>query len=397
MGLSLCGISHKTAAVEEREIFQLTRAEMMDATERYKQISGAEEAVIVATCNRVEFYQYTPQKSDPLTPVIDFYKERGIDAGDAFRGLGYIRQKTTVARHLFRVASGMESMVLGEDQVFHQLKDAYSAACAVGGPGKILHKIFHQSFQAGKRVRAETQIGKGPRSVPGAALDLLKERFADYSPPGALIIGVNELTNILLEGLMRWEIPVFVANRTLEKAEKLVSAYKAKAIPWEDIKATIPQVGMILSATSSSKPVLSADLFKPRTDPFFIVDLAVPRDVSPEVGKIDGVRLLGLQDIQKYLDHVEYLRSEDLPKADAIIEEKVAEYSTWRAKLRQQSKILKMHRDLNRLRQEELERYKDGFHISEYRALDSFSQALVKNFMRLLPDVLDVEDEPKKS
>ncbi|MBU0520398.1 glutamyl-tRNA reductase [bacterium] len=397
MGLSLCGISYKTASVEDRERFQLRRAELMEATEQYKELSGAAEAVVVSTCNRVEFYQYTPDKSEPLTRVIEFYKQRGINGADTLKELGYVRQKTTVARHLFRVASGMESMVLGEDQVFHQLKEAYSSACAVGGPGKILHKIFHQAFQAGKQVRAETQIGKGPRSVPGAALDLLKERFGDKRPTAALVIGVNELTNILLDGLMRWEIPVYVANRTLAKAEKLVSAYKAKAISLEELCTIIPDVGMIISATSSSQPVLKADHFLPRQGPLYVVDLAVPRDVSPEVGEVEGVRLIGLQDIQKYLDHAEYLRAEDLPKADVIIEEKVSEYSTWRAKLRQQSKILKMHRDLNRLRKEELERFKAGFHISEYRALDSFSQALVKNFMRLLPEVLDDEDEPKKS
>ncbi len=398
MGLSVCGFNHKTANLEEREPFQIIRSETGEATQRYKEISGCEEAVVISTCNRVEFYQYTPEKSEHLPDIIRFYQERGVSDTDKLRDICYCRQKTTVARHVFRVAAGLDSMVLGEDQVFHQLKDAYSAACAVGGPEKILHKVFHMAFQAGKRVRSETNIGAGPRSVSGAALEMLKSRLEGHVPSSVLVCGVNEMTEIILNGLTRWETPVYLANRTPDKAEKLAASFKAKPLPLDNIGDVLPEVEVVFSAISSPDPILLPEHFKDRTaksHPLFLVDLGIPRNISPELGEAPGTVLLDLEDIKRYLEHSESVRAADIPLAEEIIEEQVSEYSTWRAKLRQQDKMLSVHRDLNKLRKAELDRFKEGFHLSEYRALDAFSQALVKNFMRLLPDVLE-SDEGRK-
>jgi glutamyl-tRNA reductase len=399
MGVSVCGFNHKSATVRQREPFQLDRSELMDATQTYKEISGAQEAVVVATCNRVEFYQFTPEKSEQLLAVIEFYHRRGVEETALLKEICYCRQKTTVARHLFRVASGLDSMVLGEDQVFHQLKEAYSAACAVGGPGKILHKIFHLAFQVGKRVRAETDIASGPRSVPGAALELLKDRLRGEKPEAALVCGVNEMTDILLEGLSRWEVPAVVANRTLDKAEKFAAAHRAAAIPLNRIPEILPQVDVVFTATSAKEPILTSETFRKcqHKRPLVILDLAIPRDVAPDVSEQKNLKLYDLQVIQQYLEKAEKVRSADVPRAEEIIEEQVSVYSAWRAKERQKAKVLKIHRELNKLRKVELERFKEGFHISEYRALDAFSQALVKNFMRLLPEVLEQEEATKKS
>ncbi len=398
MGLSVCGFNHKSATVEQREPFQLDRRELMDATQTYKGISGAREAVVVATCNRVEFYQFTPEKSEQLPAVIEFYRRRGVETADFLREITYCRQKTTVARHLFRVASGLDSMVLGEDQVFHQLKEAYSAACAVGGPGKILHKIFHMAFQVAKRVRAQTEIASGPRSVPGAALELLKDRLGGKRPRSVLICGVNELTDILLDEFSRWGVSATVANRTFDKAEKLAAVHRARAIPWDEISTVISDVDVVMTATAAPEAVLTEKHFAQTssTRPIYVFDLAIPRDVSPEVARFDHLKLFDLQVIQRYLEKAEKARSGDIPRAEEIIEEQVSAYSAWRAKERQKAKVLKVHRELNRLRKAELERFKEGFHISEYRALDAFSQALVKNFMRLLPEILEQEEAAAK-
>ncbi len=400
MGLSLCGISHRTANIEEREPFQIGRAELAEATQQYQEICGCEEAIIVTTCNRVEFIQYTPDKRDHLPDVIEFYSARGVAQAEKLRDLSFSRQKTTVARHLFRVAAGLDSMVLGEDQVFHQLKDAYSAACSVGGPGKILHKLFHMAFQAGKRVRSETSLGSGARSVPGAALEMLKGRMEGEIPRAVLVCGINEITEIVLNGLVSWDVPLFIANRTFSKAEKLAASFKAKPIPLEDVAEIMVEMEVVFTATAAPGTILTSDHFqhvRGKDRPLYIVDLAIPRDVSSEVGEMDGIVLLDLQDVKRYLEHSESMRAEDVPKAETIIEEQVSVYSTWRARERQQSKLLQVHRNLNKLRKEELERYKEGFHLSEYRALDAFSQSLVKNFMRLLPEILEQEEIAGKS
>jgi len=395
MYLSICGFNHKTASVEEREPFQLARAELIEAVRRYKELSGCDEVVVVATCNRVEFYRVALDRSEHLQEVLNFYEKRGTPAVEMLRNVCYCRQKTTAARHLFRVASGLDSMVLGEDQVFHQLKEAYSAACAAGGPGKVLHKLFHLAFQVGKKVRAETEIGSGPRGVPGAALEMLKGRLNGRIPSAVLVCGVNEMTEIILDGLTRWGVPVILANRTVEKAEKLAAAFKAKSLPIDEIGQVIGEVEAVFSATSAPGHIITHQQFsgfRERENPLYLIDIAVPRDIEPELGLKQGVILFDLQDIKRYLEHSDQVRSRDVPAAEAMIEAQVKAYSAWRRKEKQQSKLLLMHRELNRMRKTELERFKEGFHLSEYRALDAFSQSLVRSFMKLLPEVLDEED-----
>lgn len=404
MGLSVCGFNHKSAKVEEREPFQLSRTDLIEAAAHYKDISGCEEVVVVGTCNRVEFYQYASEKSEQLPSVIRFYRERGNKNAEKLRELCYCRQKTTAARHLFRVASGLDSLVLGEDQVFHQLKEAYSNACAVDGPGKILHKLFHMAFKVGKRVRSETNIGSGPRSVAGAAIEMLKNRMEDRLPRAALVCGVNEMTEIALDGFTRWGVPVYLANRSVEKAHKLATAFRAKSLALGAVDTVLNDVDVILSATSATERILTPDQFrefKAGSHPLYLVDLAVPRDIAPELGDFPGLVLLDLQDMERYLEHSESFRAKDIPLAEVIISEQVSEYSIWRAKLQQEEKILTMHRELNKLRKAELERFKEGFHLSEYRALNAFSQSLVRSFMRLLPEVLEEgelsEKKPEES
>ncbi|MFH1863192.1 MAG: glutamyl-tRNA reductase [bacterium] len=390
MGLSLCGFNHKSAKLEERELFQLSRTELSEATRLYKEFSGCAEAVVVATCNRVEFYQFTPDKMNHLQAVIEFYKRRGILQYEKLQEICYVRQKTTVARHLFRVAAGLDSMVLGEDQVFHQLKEAYSAACAVGGPGKYLHKVFHLAFQAGKKVRAETRLGSGPRSIPGAALEMLRMQLPESPPRAALVCGVNEITEILLDGLKRWGTPIYLANRSLDKGEKLAAAFGGKAIPLDGIPEIIPRVDVICSASAAPELLITKRHLRDLSglaSPLYLLDLAIPRDIEPSLGDVPGIHLYDLDDVQRYLEHAEHQRALDVPRAEAIIEAQVSDYSIWRTKERRQEKLLRMHHELNRMRREELERYKEGFHLSEYRALEAFSQALVRNFMRLLPEV----------
>lgn len=262
-------------------------------------------------------------------------------------------------------------------------------------PGIILHKLFHLAFQVGKRVRSETNIASGPRSVPGAALELLRGRSNERLPAAALVCGVNEMTEMLLEGLTRWGVPVYLANRSPEKAEKLAAVFRARVLPLAGIAEVIPQVEAIFSATSAPEHLITRrhfERFAPGENPLYLFDLAVPRDVEPAVNDLPGVVLLDLQDMKRYLEQTESIRSQDIPRAEAIIEEQVKVYSIWREKERQREKILKMHQELNLMRKHELEKFKEGFHLSEYRALDAFSQTLVRNFMKILPQMFEVED-----
>jgi len=398
MHLSVLGFNHRSAPLETREPFQLGRADLEAATRLYRDLSQCAEAAVVATCHRVEFYRVSPRKEGLLQDAVAFYRQWGAPQPERLKEVTYRFHGTSAARHLFRVASGLDSLVLGEDQVLHQLKEAYSAACAASGPGKVLHKIFHLSFQAGKRVRSETGLGAGPRGLPGAAMDLLRRRYEGQAPKSALVCGVNEITEIILDDLARWGVPAVLVNRTLSRAEKLAGAFGVPALPLDRLGEALGRAEVVFSATAAPGYVITEDHLAGVPEgagPRCLVDLAVPRDIDPDLGRRPGLVLYDLQDLKKYLEHTENQRAQEIPAAETIVEELVRQYSTWCAQERMQGKILDLHRDLNLARRQELEHFKDGFRPSEHRALEAFSHALVRNFMRLAPRLL--EDPPEEA
>lgn len=395
MNFSVCGFNHKTANLHDREIFQLPRAQLTNAVSQYKALFSVEEIAVVATCNRVEFYRVINRKSNHYEELIQFYRERGIEDPSILRDICYCRQGTTAARQLFRVASGLDSLVLGEEQILHQVKEAYSAACAVGGPGKILHKVFHLAFQVAKKIHSETSIASGPRSIPGAAMQLLAKKMNGAVPAKALVIGVNNMTEILLENLTRRGIPTILANRTLYHAQKMAGGYGAEPASLEGIDELLPQVDVVFTAASADEYIINPEHLQNisrRKRPLYIVDIAVPRNVNPKTSQIQGVKLLDLQDLKRHLDVTADSRNKDIPRAEEMIEEQVGYFSLWRSKTTRQDKLLKVKQVLNQTRLEELEKFKSSFRRGDYKALEAFSNSFMRELLRLAPYLLDEND-----
>ena len=394
MYLSVCGFNHRTANLQDREPFQISRTDLTDTTADYKEFTGAEETAVIATCNRVEFYRVVKQKNNHYEELIRYYRHRGLKNTSALRDICYSRQGTTAARHLFRVASGLDSLVLGEDQVFHQVKEAYSSACAVGGPGQILHKLFHLAFQVAKRVRSDTNIAAGPRNVPGAALELLYKKMEGKIPQNALIIGVNTLSEIFLEALTRKGVPCVLANRTPYHAQKMAGGYGAAFASLEDIPGLLNNADAVFTVASSPEYLINPEDVANRDEQLFIVDIAVPRNVNPEVSILEEVTLLDLQDLKRHLDVTANRRSDDVPLAEEMIELQVGNYSAWRAKTLGQEKLLKLKEALDHTRQQELEKVRITFRKGDMKALDAFSSSIVREFLRLTPYLLDDDETP---
>jgi glutamyl-tRNA reductase len=387
MFLSVCGFNHKSANLQERERFQLSRAELSEALSLYQALSGAEESAIIATCNRVEFYRVSARKANHYEEVIRFFDRLGAEDPAQLQEICYCHQGTTAARHLFRVASGLDSMVLGEDQVLHQVKEAYSIACAVGGPGKYLHKLFHLAFQTSKRVRSETKIATGPRSIPSSAYQLLLQKMRWRPIERALVVGVNEIANILLDNLNRNRIPAVIANRTLHHAQKLAETYNAEAASLDKIPSLLSQVNVVFTTTASCDYLITPEHIAPHSaeSPLFIIDLAVPRNVSPEVALLVNIKLLDLDDLEKFLSATDANRHEDIPLAESIVEEMVQTFSLWRTKIQRQEKLLQLKSALNQTRMEELEKIKLAFRKSDYKVLEAFSKNMVRELLRVAP------------
>ena len=394
MYLSVCGFNHRTANLQDREPFQISRADLADVTAEYMKFTGAEEAAVVATCNRVEFFRVVKQKNNHCEELIRFYQHRGIKNSAALRDICYSRQGTTAARHLFRVASGLDSLVLGEDQIFHQVKQAYSSACAVGGPGQILHKVFHLSFQVAKRVRNETNIAAGPRNVPGAAMELLNNRMDGKSLENAVIIGVNNLSEIFLETLTNKNVHCTLANRTPYHAQKMAGGYGADFASLEDIPGLLQNAGAVFTMASAPEHLIEPEHIIDKDRQLYIVDIAVPRNVNPEVNILEEVTLLDLQDLKRHLDVTANKRSDDIPAAEEMIEQQVGNYSMWRTKTLGQEKLLKLKEALNHTRVHELEKVRISFRKSDLKALDAFSSSIMREFLRLTPYLMDDDETP---
>ncbi len=387
MVLSVFGISHHTASLAQREPYQIQRRELAEALVAYKRIAEVDEVVIVATCNRVEFYRAHSEKGDQAAEVMAFYRELGVEDPQPLLEFSFRHVGAGAARHLFRVISGMDSLVLGEEQIRAQVKDAYSTACSVGGPGKVLHKLFHHAFRISKKVRNDTILGSGIRSVPGAAVELLLAELteAELQKKRAVVIGADETTEVVLGHLQRHGVKTVIINRTSIVAEELARRFKMGFANWRDLEKLIAQADYVFTATGSPSQILTTEMVGPSRSarPLAIADLAVPRDVDPGTSDIEGVTLLDLQSMKLHMDRVNARRSSELPDAQQIVEDGVAYYLDW---LRGQSflgGIEEVKSSLHEAANEELQRFRGSFHQSEVKALEAFSHALIKRFIKL--------------
>ena len=285
--LAVCGISHRSAVLSEREPFHVGRGDLIPCVKLLRTIPGVREAALVVTCNRLEAYMVLDDGIDPFATMCEFYRrKKGIETAGK-RDLFYVRHASTVARHLFRVVAGLDSLVLGEYQIQNQVKEAYSASCSAKGAGKMLHKLFHSAFRAGKAVRSKTVIGGGQYSVAGVALRLLKEELDRNDP--VLIVGVNESTRIVADGLSAAGFKnLLFANRTLPKAERMAARFGGEAFGLDDLPGLLARCRGLVTSTGAPGVVIGSRVIERcRADhgsvPALVVDMAVPRDVDDEL------------------------------------------------------------------------------------------------------------------
>ncbi len=381
MVLSVFGINHKTATLSEREPFQLTRRELGEAVLQLKRLSEVEEVAIVATCNRVEFYRVHPTKGRHGKEIVEFYRNRGIANPEVVLDFSYRHIGAGAARHLFRVISGMDSLVVGEEQIRGQVKDAYSQACAFGGPGKVLHKLFHHGFRVSKRIKSETELGTGARSVPGAAVELLLEKLPQ--PEHILVIGANETTEAVLTTLTRKGLRATLVNRTEYVARKMAASFGSEVGEWEELSNLLQNADVVFTATGAPGYVVKNEMITGRERPLFMADLAVPRDIDPAVAEIDKCHVFDLQDLKHELEQTAERRCSKLPDAQEIVEQQVAEFLEWMRAQTFAGGIEALKEDLHAAADDELERFKGSFHKKEYKALDAYGHALIKRFLKL--------------
>lgn len=329
MPLHILGLNHNTASVEIREQVVFSGDEIDRVLKQVTALDDVLEAVVLSTCNRTEFYVETNGAGIDALRAWLTDKQRLNDAATAAL---FMLDKEQAIRHLFRVACGLDSMVLGEPQILGQLKDAFRHAEQQGTVGSQLNRLFHHTFSVAKKVRTDTKIGSSPVSVAYAAVNLATQFFANFSQHTALLIGAGVTIELVAKHLYGKEIGrLFVANRDVERARKLASQFDGFALPLSELEGTLPEADILISSTASTEPVItfqqmSAAIKARKHKPVFAVDIAVPRDLDPMISKLKDVYLYTIDDLDKVILEGQSNREAAVVDANRILDDETRRY-----------------------------------------------------------------------
>ena len=334
MSVFALGLNHNTAPLDLRGRFAFTLEQLAPSLTGLRQkLPGAPEAAILSTCNRTEVYVAAP--SAQVQPAIAWLAQAGgVEAG-ALREHAYVMQGSAAARHAFRVASGLDSMVLGEPQILGQMKQAVKEAEAAGALGTTLHQLFQRSFSVAKEVRSSTEIGAHSISMAAAAVRLASQLFEDLAQTRVLFVGAGEMIELTATHFSaRTPRHMAVANRTLERGEKLALRFGAEALRLSDLTDRLHEFDIVVSCTASSLPLIGLGaveraLKKRKHRPMFMVDLAVPRDIEPEVAQLDDVYLYTVDELAQQVQTAGEKRQAAVEQAEAIVETGVQSFMHW--------------------------------------------------------------------
>ena len=333
MRLFTIGLSHRTAPVELRESVDFSRGGAAEALAALADRGIAREMVVLSTCNRAEIYAVAgPDAPDAMGRFFADYHQLPLSRISEHL---YVRHGAEAARHLFRVAAGLDSLVVGEPQILGQVKAAYAAASDRGYTAAVVNRLFHSAFLVGKRVRSETGLSEGAVSVSYAAIALAKKIFGSLKELSVVILGAGgmaKLTGIHLRAQHVRQITI--ASRTQRTAEILATQLEARAVAWSTIDEAIAAADIVLTATGAVEPVLTRariqEIMRPRRQrPLFIIDIALPRDVEASAGELDQVFLYNIDDLQGIVKENLARRSVELDRAEAIVEEETAKFTAW--------------------------------------------------------------------
>lgn len=330
MNIVCTGINHKVASVEIREKFAVGAHELPVVLEKLRGVDGSAGAVVLSTCNRVEFYTATICPIRALDAVRGWFADRGCRDAPL-----YEFHTSESVRHLFRVSSGLDSMVVGETEILGQVKDAYRLASSAGAPSRHLHRLFQRAFHVAKAVRTQTGITRGATSVGAVAVELAMKIFGDLRGRKVMILGAGDTGERTARSLQsRGVSSIIVSNRTYDRAAKLASEIGGMAIHFDHWRNVFQEVDILIGSTGAPHPVLTKEKLLPmmsrRLDrPLFVIDLAVPRDVTPDVNDIDGVFLYDIDSLQQIASETMKFRQREITRCEDLIDKQVREYLRW--------------------------------------------------------------------
>ena len=354
------GLNHETAPVAVREALAFPKEGLPEALARVREEAGLGEAVILSTCNRVEVYgRSTDSSVDAVAAFLARYHARSLE--DIAPHL-YRLEGEAAVRHAFRVAASLDSMVMGEPQILGQVKDAYEAAEKAGSLGSVLNALRNRSVAAAKRARTETAIGRNAVSVSHVAVELARKIFGELRDRSVLLVGAGKMSEVAARQMVRDGARASVlGGRTFEKAEQLAAALGGRAAPLEALRAELARADIVISGTGAPGIVIRREDVEAaqaarRGRPLFLIDIAVPRDVAEDAGKVSGVFLYDLDDIKTVAEANLRERKKEASAAEAILEQEIREFLEWRRSLEVVPLLVELRKRADEIRKTEIEK-----------------------------------------
>ncbi|HXY55639.1 MAG TPA: glutamyl-tRNA reductase [Nitrospirota bacterium] len=390
MGIIVVGLSHKTAAIEVREKLNFPESTLPDALRKLMAYEGVRESLIVSTCNRVEIYASVQESAKGIDRIKQFISDYHGLSREALEQSLYVYPDAQGVRHTFRVASSLDSMVLGEAQILGQLKDAFDIALKTKTTSTILNKLIKKAISVAKRVRTETKLAEGAVSISSAAVELAKKIFGELEGKNVMLLGAGEMAELAAQHLLGNGVKnIMVANRTFERAEELAKDFKGDAIRFEHFPDALMMVDILICATGAPNYVVNRDmagraLKERRHKPIFMIDISNPRNIDPEVDKVDNVYLYDIDDLQSKVDVNTEGRAREAGKAEEIVMQEVETYLAWERALDAVPTIVDLREKVEDVRKRELEKtlgFLNGITEDQKRAVEAMSQAIVNKLL----------------
>jgi len=390
MELIVIGLNHKTAPIEIRERLAFPEDGIEKPLSQIKSLPSLKENMILSTCNRVEIYAAAQETEKAILDLKGFLSQyHGLSLKEFEKKL-YLLVGEEAVKHIFRVASSLDSMVVGEPQILGQIKSAYNMAAEAKTSGLILHRLLHRAFHVAKRVRTETKIGNSAVSVSFVAVELAKKIFGTLEKRTVLLIGAGEMCELAARHLVSGGIEkVLVTNRTYERAVTLAQEFRGEPIPFEEIYRGLRMVDIVISATDSPQYLLHheevAKVIKDRKQkPIFFIDIADPRDVEPKVGDIENVYLYNIDDLQKVANDNIQDREKEAQKAEAIVQDEVVKFVNWYQSLEVTPTIVALRKKFEEIRNKELAKtlsLHPHFSDKERQSLEALTSSIINKIL----------------
>lgn len=387
--IACLGVNHQTAPVEIREKLAFS-GDCLNPLVQIKEIPGCDECCFLSTCNRVEVLLVVDPKADTLMAVREFLFAGSGLSGEEAAKYSYLFTGSEAINHVFRVASSLDSMVVGEPQILGQLKDAYRLAMEHKATGAVLHRLLSKSFSVAKRIRTETSIGSSAVSISYAAVQLARKIFGDLSGKTVLLAGAGEMAELAAEHLLAQGIgKVVVANRTLERAVSLARRFNGEAASLAELVPKLAEADILISSTGAPGLILHKDEMAPLmrqryNRPIFLIDIAVPRDLDPGLNDLDNVYLYDIDDLQQVVETNKGQRRKEADRAERIVGEEVIKFLQWLDNMESAPTITELRRRAEELRAAELVRTLAALpelRPEERRAIEMMGVALVNKLL----------------